>query len=55
MSTIDFWMCILGTIKLKLHLKIKRKPHLLVLLVLLNLGGCHLVYVMQLPLFKDAC
>src|SRR5215218_10463003 len=48
-------MVILGFHKLLLKLKIKRKPHLLVVMELMLIGVCLLVYVMLLLLFKDAC
>ena len=40
--------------RLRLPWKIKIRQHLLALLVPMHIGGCHLVYAMLLPLFKDA-
>ena len=51
---IVFLMATLVIFRLRLPWKIKKRQHLLALLVPMHIRGCHLVYAMLPPLFKDA-
>ena len=44
-----------GYYQIEIALEDQEKTTFTVLSVLLHLGGCYLVYVMHLPLFKHAC